>query len=411
MTYGIAFHLPVLTFGLLFRFGDSVVEREAYAPHLNGRCPFDQFDCDPSSKEKFCVPFTVVRDCFVDCPNGEDERCGLNQTMCDKELKDGSGVLMCGKCVLKKEINTKCLDRKWRHLCSEEGTFHCKTNQNCVPVDWLNDNEDDCGDGSDENPCENGTVDCRTRVVPSTTSPTERPSESPKVDKTPASDCAELLALNPHLPSGNYSAYDWSCADRSKCPFGVYCDNEFSGGGWTMVMKRWDDSMNFNRSWAEYRCGFGDVTTGEDFWIGNDRLHSLTAKRQCPNELIVRMQPVGTNQPSIVAKYAHFAVADEFNEYRLSLGPLVLSEHLSAIDALLDARNNPFITHDRPEKLICPTNRQFGFWMSGSSCSATLLTSPFRAKNEHPGVRWGADLRIRSVELLIRPQGFVPPVR
>jgi hypothetical protein len=34
----------------------------------------------------------------------------------------------------------------------------------------------------------------------------------------------------------------------------VECDN-----GWTVVQSRFDDSVDFNRSWTDYEHGFGDV--------------------------------------------------------------------------------------------------------------------------------------------------------
>ena len=40
-------------------------------------------------------------------------------------------------------------------------------------------------------------------------------------------------------------------------------------------MQRFNGSVNFNRSWAEYRNGFGDIGRGE-FWLGNEKIYRLT---------------------------------------------------------------------------------------------------------------------------------------
>jgi hypothetical protein len=45
-------------------------------------------------------------------------------------------------------------------------------------------------------------------------------------------------------------------------------------GPWTVVQKREDGSVNFNRSWDEYAEGFGNAD-GE-LWIGNEMLYQLT---------------------------------------------------------------------------------------------------------------------------------------
>ncbi|NXG02533.1 ANGP1 protein, partial [Sakesphorus luctuosus] len=49
-----------------------------------------------------------------------------------------------------------------------------------------------------------------------------------------------------------------------------------SGGGWTVIQRRQDGSVDFNRSWAEYREGFGDLH-GE-FWLGNENIHRMTSQ-------------------------------------------------------------------------------------------------------------------------------------
>ena len=57
-----------------------------------------------------------------------------------------------------------------------------------------------------------------------------------------------------------------------------YCDAVSDGGGWLVVQRRKDGSVDFNRGWVEYEEGFGSLT-GE-LWYGLQPLHCLTNQGQ-----------------------------------------------------------------------------------------------------------------------------------
>ncbi|XP_052694200.1 ficolin-2-like [Crassostrea angulata] len=123
------------------------------------------------------------------------------------------------------------------------------------------------------------------------------------------SDCKDLKLFG-NDSDGLYTVYP---DPLTETPIVVYCDMTTDGGGWTVFQHRRDGSVNFYRQWDSYKNGFGEAS-GEH-WIGNDNLHKLTTLGT--TELYVRLEAF--SGVWYYAKYSDFKVADESDEYRLSL--------------------------------------------------------------------------------------------
>ena len=110
------------------------------------------------------------------------------------------------------------------------------------------------------------------------------------------------------------------CGNKHSTITNVYCDTVTAGGGWLVIQRRIDGSVDFNGYWSEYEEGFGNLpdddkdTTGE-FWIGLRSLHCLTSQGQW--ELCIDyMFP---NNTKGYLSYHHFRVGPASDDYQLSI--------------------------------------------------------------------------------------------
>ncbi|XP_061438082.1 fibroleukin [Rhineura floridana] len=243
--------------------------------------------------------------------------------------------------------------------------------------------------------------------------------------------CVSSPALQPNsviqLPQGDCSNYFAAGArhdgiykitpDPQNESFDVYCDMESMGGGWTVFQTRQDGSTNFNRTWNEYKNGFGNLS--REFWLGNDKINLLTKSKV----MELRIELEDFNGVRKFAKYGQFYVANERLKYRLSIG----SYSGTAGDALNKKRHNhdqrffttPDIDNDRYILGNCGAYYSSGWWFD--ACFAANLNGKYYHKKYqgiHNGIYWdswpgvsdnliGYRQSFKKVKMMMRPKGFV----
>ncbi|XP_061172007.1 angiopoietin-4-like [Saccostrea echinata] len=121
-------------------------------------------------------------------------------------------------------------------------------------------------------------------------------------------DCSDVRKALPSAPSGVYKIYPAGGHGHT-----AYCDMTMDGGGWTVFQRRMDGSVNFFRTWKEYKDGFGNLK-GEH-WLGNQVLYEITNLGWY--ELRIDLEDFDGKRR--FAKYSHFKISTESRGYRLAI--------------------------------------------------------------------------------------------
>ena len=157
--------------------------------------------------------------------------------------------------------------------------------------------------------------------------------------------CCEITSnafkfSTPHK-SGVYSIINF-CGDCKLAAEG-YCDSTTAEGGWLIVQRRQDGSVDFNRGWVDYENGFGSLT-GE-FWYGLTPLHCLTNQGQWE----MRIDFTLTDGTKSYLSYSSFKVGPPSSNYQLSISGF---KGITEIDPFNQSNARslngmPFTTKDR----------------------------------------------------------------
>ncbi|KAJ8035658.1 Fibrinogen-like protein A [Holothuria leucospilota] len=123
-------------------------------------------------------------------------------------------------------------------------------------------------------------------------------------------DCQEVFQ---QCSTSNASGVYFIKPDGYGEAFEVFCDNKVDGGGWTVVQRRHEDNtVEFGRTFSEYREGFGFLSS--EFWLGNEKLSSLTNQKRYQ----LRIDMTNSAGSSFYVTYDLFRISDEWSNYKLT---------------------------------------------------------------------------------------------
>uniref|UniRef100_A0A8C6TWW4 Microfibril associated protein 4 n=1 Tax=Neogobius melanostomus TaxID=47308 RepID=A0A8C6TWW4_9GOBI len=210
-------------------------------------------------------------------------------------------------------------------------------------------------------------------------------------------DCSDVFKQNPSSASGVYAIY----------PFGerfsvqAYCDRKPDGGGWTVIQRRMDGTVNFYRGWDQYVAGFGDA--GGEYWLGLMVIHRITAKR--PQELLVEMEDFEGNKAS--ANYSSFSVGDECDGYKLTVSGF---NDGGAGDSLTHHSDMKFTTYDKDQDANasnCAKLYYGGWWYNNCHWTNPNGLYAWGASTYGIGINWRTwkdfTYSLKSLTMKIRP--------
>lgn len=195
-------------------------------------------------------------------------------------------------------------------------------------------------------------------------------------------------------------------------------------GGWLLVQQRESGELSFNRSWDQYRNGFGSVNASGngEFWLGNQNLHLLTSQ----GETMLKVELEDWEGVVAIAEYI-VRVGSEEEGYPLHVSQCVgdagdaLMMVNSAERADLSSNGMRFSTFDKDQdrsEQSCAEMYGGGWWYN--NCQAANLNGVYyqgvhesgsNTPNTFPnGVLWptfkGGNYSLKKARMFIRSTSF-----
>ena len=230
----------------------------------------------------------------------------------------------------------------------------------------------------------------------------------------PSTNCKDLYDSGMST-SGLYLINPAGSNDRS---FTVFCDMSLNGGGWTVIQRRVNGDISFNRNWTAYRNGFGKLSSGS-FWLGLQNIHEITnSNDNAVYELYIGMESFIPTQ--VASAYSSFSLGDEDSKYALTIsGFYAPDQNCNGGDSLTSGQTNhngqkfsaPDQDNDQDSAGHCAKTYCSGWWYH--DCHDSHLNGKWYADgqlndvNVPDGIIWeafrGDEESLKTVVMAIRP--------
>ena len=181
-------------------------------------------------------------------------------------------------------------------------------------------------------------------------------------------DCIDLKCFRVSVArDGPFTIYP----KYKKQPIVLSCDQVSAAGGWAVFLRRVDGSLRFNRTWDEYRDGFGTAGGGNtNVWLGLERVRVLADGEN----LEIRIEGALENGSSCYINAKHFSLASEEDRYTMRFDTIT-SPSPAISDNWLKHNNTQFTTRDNPSSEICSEMFTGGWWYT--KCHVVYLTGRY----------------------------------
>ncbi|XP_063813080.1 angiopoietin-related protein 5 isoform X2 [Pseudophryne corroboree] len=240
-----------------------------------------------------------------------------------------------------------------------------------------------------------------------------RPIQTHGFDCTDIKDNFEPISK---APSGIYIIQP----EGTDFSFQAFCDMDYRGGGWTVLQKRIDGTIDFQRTWLEYMEGFGELS-GE-FWLGLRKTFCILNQKNTSFMLNIALE--AEDGTLAYATYDNFWIEDEKTAFIMHVGRYFGT----AGDAIRGYKKEdnqnamPFSTYDVDNDNCYPSctfsgakvtscsqhNNRSGWWFS--QCGLANLNGFHRVTRavDVPGIHWdtwkenNSTVKIKSASIKIK---------
>jgi len=185
--------------------------------------------------------------------------------------------------------------------------------------------------------------------------------------------------------------------------------------GWTVIMRRSNMNVSFDRDWLSYKNGFGETKTG-DFWLGLENVYRITNQEGSGKYALWMVITDGKQVPHVYP-YESFNLKSESDDYAIQVD----GYHGELRDRLITDR--PFVTKDH-QNTLPPSDIMHGrincasftgastdlsgggWWFTNDGKKRSYYYSRYDCGNHNlfaTKPKWPTMTNVTSVEMKIRP--------